>query len=114
VALDRTPPEVESKNLAEFFTKTYLVPAYQRNYSWTSTEVTQLMDDLFEYFDDQRSPYYLLGDVIVVDSDEADYVLELIDGQQRTTTLVLLFACIYKYLEKMHSTKKIYSKSGRF
>jgi|GEM_PF-1938763 len=98
MAIDRTPPEVDSKNLAEFFTKTYLVPSYQRNYSWTPVEVKQLLTDLFEYFDDASAPYYLLGDVIVVDSGDTDYAVELIDGQQRTTTLVLLFAVIYKYL----------------
>ncbi len=98
MAVDRTPPEVDSKSLAEFFTKTYLVPSYQRNYSWTPVEVKQLLTDLFEYFDDATAPYYLLGDVIVVDSGDPDYTVELIDGQQRTTTLVLLFAVIYKYL----------------
>jgi len=41
---------------------------------------------LVEFFDDATSPYYLLGDVIVVESREREYDLEIIDGQQRITT----------------------------
>lgn len=93
------PPDVHSYSLDEFFAKTYVVPAYQRNYAWTSKEVTELLDDVLGFFDDSKAPYYLLGDVIVVDAKEADYDLEIIDGQQRITTLMLLFASIYKRLK---------------
>lgn len=97
---NKTPPEVNTYSLDEFFTKFYAVPAYQRNYSWTATEVSELMTDLLDYFDDSKAPYYLLGDVIVVDTKASDgYDFEVIDGQQRLTTLVLLFASIYRRLE---------------
>lgn len=93
------PPDVHSYSLDEFFAKTYVVPAYQRNYAWTSKEVNELLDDVLGFFDDSKAPYYLLGDVIVVDAKESDYDLEIIDGQQRITTLMLLFAAIYKRLK---------------
>ena len=96
----KTPPEVNTYSLDEFFTKFYTVPAYQRNYSWTASEVSELMNDLLDYFDDSKAPYYLLGDVIVVDTKASDgYDFEVIDGQQRLTTLVLLFASIFRRLE---------------
>lgn len=99
MAKEIIPPDVHSYSLDEFFAKTYVVPAYQRNYAWTSKEVNELLDDLLGFFDDSKAPYYLLGDVIVVDAKEADYDLEIIDGQQRITTLMLLFASIYKRLK---------------
>jgi hypothetical protein len=92
---ETTPPDVVSYSLDEFFTKTYVVPAYQRNYTWTEKEIRELLTDLLEFFDNPREPYYLLGDVIVVETDSADYDFEIIDGQQRITTLILIFSTIY-------------------
>jgi len=86
------PPEVKTFSLDEFFAKSYMVPAYQRNYSWGGQEVRQLVVDLYEFFQDSKSPYYLLGDVIVVEGRSPDYDLEIIDGQQRITTLMNISA----------------------
>lgn len=96
------PPEVQTFSLDEFFAKSYLVPAYQRNYAWGTTEVQQLVDDLADFFDDSKTPYYLLGDVIVVESRDRDYDFEIIDGQQRITTLMILFAVLYRRLKDFH------------
>lgn len=93
------PPEVQTFSLDEFFAKSYIVPAYQRNYAWGSTEIQQLVDDLVDFFNDSKNPYYLLGDVIVVESSNRDYDLEIIDGQQRITTLMILFAVLYRRLK---------------
>lgn len=96
------PPEVQTFSLDEFFAKSYVVPAYQRNYAWGSTEIQQLVDDLVDFFNDSKNPYYLLGDVIVVESRDRDYDLEIIDGQQRITTLMILFAVLYRRLKDAH------------
>jgi hypothetical protein len=96
------PPEVQTFSLDEFFAKSYLVPAYQRNYAWGTTEIQQLVDDLVDFFNDSKSPFYLLGDVIVVESRDRDYDFEIIDGQQRITTLMILFAVLYRRLKDFH------------
>ena len=95
---DTTPPDVVSYSLDEFFSKTYMVPAYQRNFAWTEKEIGELLTDLMTFFESSKDPYYLLGDVIVVDSASSDYDFEIIDGQQRISSLMLLFASIYKRL----------------
>ena len=95
------PPEVKTFSLDEFFAKSYMVPAYQRNYSWGGQEVRQLVLDLHEFFQDSKSPYYLLGDVIVVESRSPDYDLEIIDGQQRITTLMIIFSVLYRRLKSL-------------
>jgi predicted transport protein len=71
----------------------YTIPKYQREYTWTKTEWEELFDDLYE-----NDMGYYLGSIICVnqskDAISAQY-LEIIDGQQRLTTIILLFAAIY-------------------
>lgn len=83
--------------MAEFFTSTYKVPKYQRNYTWGEGEVGQLVDDLLEFSRSSES-FYLLGDVIAAHSIDDDFKFELVDGQQRATTMCLVFLVLYKRL----------------
>jgi uncharacterized protein with ParB-like and HNH nuclease domain len=73
----------------------YLVPKYQRGYAWTDEEVGDLISDLAESFRDFDNEDYLLGQIIVCPESEDNPVWELIDGQQRTTTLYLLILASY-------------------
>lgn len=76
----------------------YKVPRYQREYSWQKAQWDELFDDLIE---SDRSQGHFLGTIICVnqsvDTTDAS-VLELIDGQQRMTTLSLLLAALRKAL----------------
>ncbi len=63
----------------------FLIPPYQRGYRWTADDVTRLLDDILE---SGGKPYSLQP--IVVMPTEGDSVWELIDGQQRLTTLWLI------------------------
>jgi hypothetical protein len=63
----------------------FRVPAYQRGYRWGDEEVGRLLDDLWE----ARKRVYCLQPVVVRRDDDGRW--ELIDGQQRLTTLYLLF-----------------------
>jgi hypothetical protein len=76
----------------------YQVPRYQREYSWQKPQWDELFDDLVE---SESSQGHFLGTIICVnksiDTTEAS-VLELIDGQQRMTTLSLLLAALLKAL----------------
>jgi hypothetical protein len=118
--LSITPPEVKPYSLDEFFQKKYSVPAYQRNYSWTEVEVNLFMDDLIAFFDDPTEPFYLLGDAIVVNSPSNEFDFEIIDGQQRISTLMLLFSSIARRLQsanfdtdEVHTIRAIVAKSGK-
>jgi len=76
----------------------YQVPRYQREYSWQKSQWDELFDDLIE---SDRTQGHFLGTIICVnqsiDTTEAS-ILELIDGQQRMTTLSLLLAALLKAL----------------
>lgn len=70
----------------------FLVPAYQRGYRWGRDEVTRLLDDITA--SDGRK--YFLQPVVVKRRDEARW--ELVDGQQRLTTLLLILRYIHQHL----------------
>ena len=66
----------------------YQIPNYQRSYSWESEQVEQMWDDLCESYETNAASYFL-GSIIVTPS-EGEY-FDVIDGQQRITTLIILF-----------------------
>lgn len=75
----------------------YRVPDYQRPYSWGSEQIEQLFDDLFDAFNDSENPSktsYFLGPIILIKTKD-DF--EIVDGQQRLTTLTILF-CVLRDL----------------
>jgi len=65
----------------------YLVPIYQRNFAWTEVQIVQLIEDIESSIDGPEKNYFL-GNLIVNQTD--NNVFEVIDGQQRLTTLYLL------------------------
>lgn len=71
----------------------FFVPDYQRGYRWREGEIKQLLDDIYE---NGLNPYYLQP--IVVRRKGGNY--ELIDGQQRLTTIYLILSCIKEILPK--------------
>ena len=76
----------------------YKIPPYQREYSWQKAEWEDLFQDLVE-----ADGAHFLGTIITLnqtDDAAAKSVLELIDGQQRMTTLTLLLAAIYSLLKQ--------------
>ncbi len=78
----------------------YDIPPYQREYSWGRDQWDALFDDLLE--EDAESGHFL-GTIICVNKTEdtaAQSVLELVDGQQRMTTLSLLLLALYRELAK--------------
>lgn len=84
---------LETKKIAEIDGK-FFVPAYQRGYRW-GKEATRLLDDILEI--DEKSNYRYCLQPIVVKKKE-DERFELIDGQQRLTTVYLIYKVIKKYV----------------
>src|SRR5208283_819676 len=69
----------------------YYIPAYQRGYRWTPTQVTQLLDDIREFTkreNPQPEEFYCLQPLVLRPNDQGAY--EVVDGQQRLTTLLLI------------------------
>ena len=74
----------------------YKIPNYQRQYSWTSDQLDALWNDLYEAYENKSegNDCYFLGSIVVVNNGKGYY--ELIDGQQRITTLMILMNVLVK------------------
>lgn len=84
----------------------FLIPDYQRPYAWGETECQTLWDDIFNFAipDDGRTDFdsnnkYFLGSIVTFKNKDGKK--EVIDGQQRLTTLMLLLRAFYSRLEHM-------------
>lgn len=74
----------------------YVIPKYQREYTWSYKEWDALYDDITE-----NQEGYFIGSIICINTGDSNYPrLEVIDGQQRLTTLCLLLLAIYRRLNE--------------
>lgn len=77
------------KKLKEIFDNSkYVVPLYQRNYAWRKDEIERLLQDVYEAYKNNPNGNYFIGSLVVLKRQNGD--LEVIDGQQRLTTLSLI------------------------
>jgi uncharacterized protein with ParB-like and HNH nuclease domain len=79
-------------DLEKCFKNFYVVPDYQREYVWEERQVNQLLSDVFDEFDNNHNKEYFIGSTVVFKDNNGSY--ELIDGQQRTTTLFLIICAL--------------------
>ncbi len=91
--------KVESQNVLDYLSRNkFLIPMYQRNYVWQKEECETLWEDVCNFFDskneeDEEEEGYFLGSIVL--HKEGD-LSNIIDGQQRTTTLSLLLRSLYE------------------
>lgn len=80
--------------------KPFVIPEYQRPYAWTDEQVETLFEDLWEFTavsgGTERESSYFLGSVVSYENEKGEQ--EIIDGQQRITSLFLLLRAIYTKL----------------
>ena len=97
-------------------TKPFLIPEYQRPYSWTSDQIDTLFNDIWEFTCNEggtdKEGTYFLGSIVSYENDRGEQ--EIIDGQQRITSIFLLLRAIYTKLngveEKTEEAKNFISK----
>jgi hypothetical protein len=80
----------------------YIVPDFQRDYSWTETEVDELWTDITNTLDENRNEHFF-GAIVVNNSDKPK--LRLIDGQQRITTTSLLMCVLRNMANEKDDTQ---------
>lgn len=92
-------------NLLKFLRKSpqFVIPIYQRNYSWTAAQCRQLWADLMRAGRDEKVNAHFIGSIVYVErglsSVTSQEALLVIDGQQRLTTSTLLIAALAKHFE---------------
>jgi hypothetical protein len=101
--------EVAQPRVEDLFKDFYAVPKFQREYVWQEEQVTALLEDVYDaLFDETGVPVdteYFIGSVVVY--PDADGVFQLIDGQQRTTTLFLALCALRDVWRSVDSAAKL-------
>lgn len=106
-----TVPRIESSNLsiADLFRDFYSVPDFQREYVWKHSNVEKLIDDIYYELYDSEQPLedseYFLGSIVVF--RDKDGTFQLIDGQQRMTTIYLIFCVLRDTIRKLGQESKV-------
>lgn len=101
-------PKIESADLTlqGLLKDFYCVPDYQREYVWEEEDVSQLLQDIYDEFYEAdghpiQGPEYFIGSIVACKSDNGVY--QLIDGQQRMTTIYITLCAIRDHLKELGS-----------
>ena len=106
-------------NLLKFLKKSsqFLIPIYQRNYSWTPEQCKQLWNDLLRAGRDTKIKGHFIGSIVYVErglsSVMSPEALLVIDGQQRLTTSTLMVAALANHFESQDITEILDTFSAR-
>jgi hypothetical protein len=95
-----TPNALTINQLFSAANEQFVIPAYQRRYSWRERQINELIDDIALT---ETSDTHLLGSIVCLTGHHTAGLnqLELVDGQQRLTTIAILLECIRQRLEGM-------------
>lgn len=94
----------------------YIIPIYQRNYAWGEPEISQLIQDIYDYaVSEKRISNYYIGTLVVYErhQEKSKIMFETIDGQQRLTTINILVSAMNR-LYKDHIDQLIPHKLNLF
>ena len=92
-------------NLLEQNEFVYFIPEFQRKVAWKA-EFNQLLEDINEEFKNNPKAFYYIGSIISFVSDESSYQKQVIDGQQRLTSFVLLFRAYFDFVSDLKKSNK--------
>ena len=88
----------------------FVIPIYQRTYSWTERECRQLWDDILRTGSNDDISAHFIGSIVYIEKGlyhvTSQSPLLVIDGQQRLTTMALLIAALAKAIEKLPEGEK--------
>ena len=85
-------------------TNKLIIPVYQRNYAWSTKNCKRLFDDLLSAYKEDRDHFF--GSVVVKPGSLSQENI-IIDGQQRITTISLLYLAISRWKEQHHKSNRI-------
>jgi len=84
----------------------FVIPVYQRNYDWTNVQCKQLIDDIINVSRNDKINAHFIGSIVYIHdgvyTSSGIRELTVIDGQQRLTTITLLYIAIYRLFKEMN------------
>ena len=99
--------QIKSLKVKDIFnskTDKYKIPIYQRNYAWKEPQIRQLIQDIYDYVEIGDKRKYYIGTLVVRPDKENTF--EVIDGQQRLTTLSMLVAYLNNIVKAPNNTQE--------
>lgn len=109
------------KTIGSLLQEKFYIPAYQRGYRWKEQQVTDLLNDIKEYYLNSRNSkdesFYCLQPIVVKQKDDKTW--EVVDGQQRLTTIYIILTCLLeanneKNISRYHISYETRKDSARF
>ena len=89
----------------------FVIPVYQRNYDWTTGQCKQLLDDILEVGTSKKMNAHFIGSIVYIHDDvyTASRIKELtvIDGQQRLTTLTLVYLVLHRLAKVIQNVELV-------
>jgi Protein of unknown function DUF262/Protein of unknown function (DUF1524) len=113
-----TSNNISIKTISDLLKSNFFIPSYQRGYRWSKQQVTDLLDDVWEFINKPNKKddeWYCLQPVVVIKSDDdiktknnliGDWH-DVIDGQQRLTTIFLILKNLERFVEIERKNFKI-------
>ena len=97
----------EQKNLSNLFTgrEQFVIPSYQRPYSWEFDQCQKLYDDIVAAYNEKRD--YFIGNIILAVSDDTKQDPRVVDGQQRLISIWLMFKALSVILPNTRILKDV-------
>lgn len=101
--------KAEEKDLSSIFADNHIyeIPKYQRPYSWNEDNVSELISDVADAFESNLTEYFI-GSIITIEKGKKIY--DIVDGQQRLTTLTLIFAALRNQIANETAKAEIQKK----
>lgn len=104
------------KSINQLMDHSFFIPSYQRGYRWTEKQVEDLLDDIWAFAIDppkheegKMKPFYCLQPIVVKEKNGEENQWEVIDGQQRLTTIYLILENLKLQIEKDNKNlKRVY------
>lgn len=86
----------DTKLVKDLNGKKFFIPSYQRGYRWMESEVRALLDDIHEFKPDGKEKYCLQPLLVQYDKEKGAFAV--VDGQQRLTTIFIIYQILKKYI----------------
>jgi uncharacterized protein with ParB-like and HNH nuclease domain len=99
--------ELQINNFLQAPNVQFVIPVYQRNYDWTNSECKELLNDILSVETENRGTHFI-GSIVFI--HEGTYStsevkeLVIIDGQQRLTTINILYVALYRFAKEQNRT----------
>ena len=89
----------------------FIIPSYQRPYSWEYDQCSQLFSDIIEAFEDGKD--FFVGNILMAKSPLEKSRPRVVDGQQRLLTIWLMFKVMYLLFPELNDLKKVVAVPAR-